>query len=118
MEKPIGNKLHQKMQFIDMVGYNLRFHSCVLKAKEWRTSDFLGILSGPTLSALEFNDKPDYLRDGVILNWSHEIDLRFTRLARRQLEPAFPMRRNRWRTSPYPRQPLLFHHSLGLRNQA
>lgn len=23
----------------------------------------------------QFNDKSDYLRDGVILNWSHEIDL-------------------------------------------
>lgn len=58
-----------------MVGYNLRFHSCVKKAKEWLDAGLIGkpIWSNFTLG--QYNDRPPYLRDGVILNWSHEIDL-------------------------------------------
>lgn len=77
MEKPIADKEASIVSpdMIAMVGYNLRFHSCVLKAKEWIDADFLGYPIWANLVCAQFNDKPDYLRDGVILNWSHEIDL-------------------------------------------
>jgi len=58
-----------------MVGYNLRFHACVKKAKEWMQSDVIGEPVWANFTVAQFNDKLDYLRDGVILNWSHEIDL-------------------------------------------
>ena len=77
MEKPIGDALPAEglEERIAMVGFNLRMHSCVLKAKEWIDADFLGYPIWANLVCAQFNDKPDYLRDGVILNWSHEIDL-------------------------------------------
>lgn len=56
-----------------MVGYNLRFHPCVTKAKEWMSR--IGKPIWASFVCAQYNDKPDYLRDGVILNWSHEIDL-------------------------------------------
>jgi len=58
-----------------MVGYNLRFHSCVKKAKEWMGIGKIGKPLWARFTCAQFNNKPDYLRDGVILNWSHEIDL-------------------------------------------
>ena len=72
MEKPIFDQ-PGSIRNIVMVGYNLRFHECVKWAKE-RVS-----LIGTPLTALfyclQHNDRPDYMRDGVVLNWSHEIDL-------------------------------------------
>jgi len=58
-----------------MVGYNLRFHFCVKKAKEWLEEGLIGKPLWARFTCAQFNDKPDYLRDGVILNWSHELDL-------------------------------------------
>lgn len=58
-----------------MVGYNLRLHSCVKKAKEWLDSGAIGTPLWANFTCAQYNDKPAYLRDGVILNWSHEIDL-------------------------------------------
>src|SRR5882672_4944300 len=58
-----------------MVGYNLRFHSCVKKAKAWMGEGIIGKPLWAQFTCGQFSDKPDYLRDGVILNWSHEIDL-------------------------------------------
>jgi predicted dehydrogenase len=57
-----------------MVGYNLRFHPCVIKAKEWIDND-IGIPLWANFTLGQRSIKPPYLRDGVILNWSHEIDL-------------------------------------------
>lgn len=88
MEKPIGasqkdydwfnpkppmqsNVLRQ----IAMVGYNLRFHGCVKKAKEWLDSGMIGEPLWANFTLGQHSIKPPYLRDGVILNWSHEIDL-------------------------------------------
>jgi predicted dehydrogenase len=81
VEKPIGDT--EKCHFLGsvmgrdpfMVGYNLRFHSCVKKAKEWLDNGILGQIQWASFVVGQKNDKLDYLRDGVILNWSHEIDL-------------------------------------------
>ncbi len=75
MEKPIGNVMPAKTDQIVMVGYNLRFHRCVIKAKEWLDDGKIGTPSWGQFTCAQFNSKPAYLRDGVILNWSHEIDL-------------------------------------------
>jgi len=58
-----------------MVGYNLRFHSAVKRAKAWMGDGLIGKPLWARFTCGQFCDKPDYLRDGVILNWSHEIDL-------------------------------------------
>ena len=60
---------------VPMVGYNLRFHSCVIQAKKWLEAGFLGKPLWARFVCAQYNEKPTYLRDGVILNWSHEIDL-------------------------------------------
>ena len=84
VEKPIGVSgsdaieieavLRHKKNPI-MVGYMLRFHSCVIKAKEWLDAGHLGRPLWANFTLAQWNDKPAYLRSGVILNWSHEIDL-------------------------------------------
>ncbi len=84
VEKPIGVSgsdvieieavLRHKKNPI-MVGFNLRFHSCVKKAKEWMDAGLIGKPLWANFTCAQFNDKPAYMRDGVILNWSHEIDL-------------------------------------------
>lgn len=57
------------------VGYMLRFHPCVKAAKNWIEQGHIGKPIWANFIVGQFNDKPDYLRDGVVLNWSHEIDL-------------------------------------------
>ena len=59
----------------DSVGYNLRFHPCVKAACTWLSAGHIGIPIWAQFTVGQFNDKPAYLRDGVVLNWSHEIDL-------------------------------------------
>lgn len=73
VEKPVAHAPFNGSEDIAMVGYNLRFHSCVLQAKEW--IDLIGKPQWATFCVAQRNTKADYLRDGVILNWSHEIDL-------------------------------------------
>jgi predicted dehydrogenase len=77
VEKPIVGMRSQwnrvETDHVLMVGYNLRFHSCVQKAKEWLL--LIGKPLWARFTCAQYNDKPAYLRDGVILNWSHEIDL-------------------------------------------
>lgn len=77
VEKPIGHrKPTTLMTEVQMVGYNLRFHSCVKQAKKWLDSGVLGPeCLWANFTCAQMNDRPQYLRDGVILNWSHEIDL-------------------------------------------
>lgn len=78
-EKPIADSFIKEwstfLKWPLMVGYNLRFHPCVRKAKEWLDDDRLGTPYWANFICAQFNDKPEYLRDGVTLNWSHEIDL-------------------------------------------
>jgi predicted dehydrogenase len=64
-----------------MVGYNLRFHACVIKAKAWLDQGLIGQPLWASFTCAQLNDK--YRHDGVILSWSHEIDL-----ARYLLGPA------------------------------
>ena len=73
MEKPIANEWHPDLKCVDMVGYNLRFHSCTGWAKHWL--EFIGKPLWTHFVCAQLNVKSSYLRDGVILNWSHEIDL-------------------------------------------
>lgn len=79
VEKPIVAKRMEQattnMKFVLMCGYNLRFHSCVKKAKEWLDDGIIGQPLWANFTLAQYSEKPPYLRDGVILNWSHEIDL-------------------------------------------
>jgi predicted dehydrogenase len=71
-----------------MVGYNLRFHPCVLKAKEWLDDGRIGNPYWASITCAQFNDRPEYLRDGVTLNWSHEIDLALYLLGKAEVTGA------------------------------
>ena len=56
-----------------MVGNNLRFHSCVKKAREWLSARLIGRPLWANFTLAQYNDK--YTED-VVLNWgSHELDL-------------------------------------------
>jgi predicted dehydrogenase len=79
VEKPIADKMiHSGLPYPKnalTVGYNLRFHSCVKKAKEWLDAGLIGKPIWANFTLGQYSEKPPYLRDGCILNWSHEIDL-------------------------------------------
>lgn len=75
MEKPVSHVFDPMLSHVVMVGYNLRFHSCVQAAKQWLVEGRIGKPVWANFVCSQYNNKPDYLRDGVILNWSHEIDL-------------------------------------------
>lgn len=79
VEKPIVNDRPQldnlETDHVLMVGYNLRFHTCVIKARQWLKNGLIGKPIWARFTCAQYNDKPAYLRDGVILNWSHELDL-------------------------------------------
>lgn len=77
LEKPIADRPLEDLDlsYIELVGYNLRYHACVRQAKNWVTAGFIGKPLCSHFVLAQFNEKPAYLRDGVILNWSHEIDL-------------------------------------------
>lgn len=91
VEKPIADKKlnqHGWPTWPLMVGYNLRFHPCVRKAKEWLNDDRLGTPYWANFICAQFNDKPEYLRDGVTLNWSHEVDLALHLLGKAEVTGA------------------------------
>lgn len=71
---------------VKMVGYNLRFHGCVKKAREWLPK--IGRPLWAQFTCAQYNEKPAYKRDGVILNWSHEIDLALHLLGPAHLETS------------------------------
>ena len=81
VEKPIVDTVIRRNNICDdnhsiaMVGYNLRFHSCVIQARKWLGEGLIGKPLWANFTCAQYNDKPAYRRDGVILNWSHEIDL-------------------------------------------
>lgn len=55
------------------VGFNLRFHPEVIRAKQWVATRKPWAAN---FIVAQHTDKPAYLRDGVVSNWaSHEIDL-------------------------------------------
>lgn len=74
VEKPIGHMPAEMItSHVKMVGYNLRFHSCVKKTKHWIDAGLLGAPIWANFTCAQFNDR--YPNDDVIFNWSHEIDL-------------------------------------------
>ena len=85
VEKPMASSSHIKFTEAAhlivainnlFVGYNLRFHPCVRQMKKWIHDEWR--IGGPLYASFvcgQYNAKSEYLRDGVILNWSHEIDL-------------------------------------------
>jgi predicted dehydrogenase len=79
VEKPLVGSIEDwskvPTSHIRMVGYNLRFHSCVKKARELMGAGRIGRPIWARFTCAQYNDKPAYRRDGVVLNWSHEIDL-------------------------------------------
>lgn len=79
VEKPLVATRHElqnvPLRYIFMVGYNLRFHSCTLKARQWLEQGVIGKPLWARFTCAQYNDREAYRRDGVILNWSHEIDL-------------------------------------------
>ena len=71
------------------VGFNLRFHECVVKTKAILNDHWLGEILTASFSVLQKSDKPEYLRDGVIRNWAcHEIDLAMYLLGRMKVVEA------------------------------
>ena len=80
VEKPIAATMDQLIilggkSYPLMCGYNQRFNSAVKQAKAWLDGGLIGSPTWATFCCAQYNDKPQYLRDGVVLNWSHEIDL-------------------------------------------
>jgi predicted dehydrogenase len=87
VEKPIADCITDAAdeityEGVTMVGYNLRFHSCVKAAKEWLDGGDIGQPIWANFTLGQYSAKPPYLRDGVIFNWSHEIDLALYLLGR------------------------------------
>jgi len=54
------------------VGYNLRFHPCVVLAREWLRGGAIGRPIFASFICAQLNTK---YTDDLVLNWSHEIDL-------------------------------------------
>ena len=84
VEKPIATDLNgleellsqaRDKNLVVFTGYNLRFHAVVVRIKEWLDQGLIGNPLWASFSCGQVATKPAYLRDGVILNWSHEIDL-------------------------------------------
>ena len=76
MEKPIADRSLGILEKVVMVGNNLRFHPAVKQCKAWLDDRIIGDVLWASLTCAQHNDRPAYLRDGVILNWgAHEVDL-------------------------------------------
>lgn len=80
IEKPIYHRWPdmlggESLNSPDMVGYNMRFHNCVIRADTMLAEGRIGTPYAAHFIVAQKNSRPSYLRDGVILNWSHEIDL-------------------------------------------
>ncbi len=85
VEKPLADRMIDLPTNLRMVGYNLRFHSCVKKAKEWLDIGHIGRPLWANLTVAQCNDKYE---DSVILNWSHEIDLALYLLGQASVKAA------------------------------
>lgn len=91
-EKPIADVINPLFSNVQMVGFNLRFHACVKQAKEWMDAGLIGNPLWANFTCAQFNNKPTYQRDGVILNWAHEIDLALYLLGPAQVARSFTRR--------------------------
>lgn len=76
VEKPIADGIFDIPEWVGevgMVGNNLRFHSCVKKAKEWLSEGLIGKPLWASFCVAQHNTK---YTDPVVLNWgAHEFDL-------------------------------------------
>ena len=84
------------LDHVALVGYNLRFHSCVRKVRQWMAEGVIGQPLWARFTCAQHSDKEPYLRDGVILNWSHEIDLAIHLLGKAFLRTASALRRTKY----------------------
>lgn len=78
VEKPIADQIitdDNTVKNVVMVGYNMRFHECVKRTANFMAAGCIGQPLWAHFRCGQYNAKPAYLRDGVIFNWSHEIDL-------------------------------------------
>jgi len=79
VEKPLVKTREEldkvPLDYVRMVGYNLRFHSCVRWTRDLLGKGLIGKPLWARFTCAQYNTRPVYRRDGVILNWSHEIDL-------------------------------------------
>jgi len=67
------------------VGYNLRFHPCVVQAREWVDGGAIGRVLYASFICGQLNTK---YKDDLVLNWSHEIDLACHLLGKAELVVA------------------------------
>lgn len=74
-EKPLAHIGSEHFKKVKMVGYNLRFHECVKVAKIWIDSGDIGTPMWANFTVGQYNEKYSKQGYGVILNWSHEVDL-------------------------------------------
>jgi predicted dehydrogenase len=88
VEKPIGfdsppfiaglimGARRAKPDLVVATGFMCRFHPVVQEAKKKIERGYFGRLEHASFEVRQKNEKPEYLRDGVIRNWaSHEIDI-------------------------------------------
>lgn len=75
IEKPIADVKITVPNNVIMVGYNLRFHQTVRRVDAIIRQGTIGVPFWANFIVSQKNSRPIYQRDGVILNWSHEIDL-------------------------------------------
>jgi predicted dehydrogenase len=61
VEKPIADRIGKDLNWPLMVGYNMRFHPCVIKAKEWLADERVGEPFWGSFICAQYNDKPEYL---------------------------------------------------------
>ncbi len=85
IEKPISTSVGMLQKLLDdaaakklvvMMGNNLRFHPCVIQAKEWIEAGEIASPIWAHFICAQETTKPLYLSDGVILNTgSHEVEM-------------------------------------------
>lgn len=75
LEKPVAHKRVKIPKNVIMCGYNLRFHSCVLQAKEWMLNTMVGNPLWARFVCGQLNTKYMKTTERLIPCWSHEIDL-------------------------------------------
>lgn len=78
VEKPLtdGKTIYSvPPHWVKMVGYNLRFHDCVQWICEHGITNLIGEPQWAKFMVWQPTHKPAYLADGVLFNYSHEIDL-------------------------------------------
>jgi len=105
VEKPIGydsppfiaglimGARSAKLDLVIATGFMCRFHPMVKTARQMIDCGYFGNIISATFQVLQLNEKPEYLRDGVIRNWaSHEIDIARYLLGELYVDDCFAIR--------------------------